>query len=315
VAPAAGQLFTATVTNSSNTAVTWSVNNVAGGNASVGTISAAGLYTAPAVPPSPATVTIKATSSASASSSGSATANIVGPPNPGTGLGTPNLAAGRFLEQATFGPTAADIAHVQQIGINAWLTEQFNLPETAIIDPGSMNSGLLQSQYLNRLSAAPDQLRQRVAYALSQIIVISMNKNIYPDEIVPYLQILSSNAFGNYRTLLGQISVSSQMGKYLDLARSTKPGAMGGANENYAREVMQLFSIGLNMLNLDGSPQLDGLGHTIPTYTQTTIQQVALALTGWIYKNNAWEDFTGPLQPNDANHDMTQKSYLGCSAR
>ena len=314
VAPSATQQFTATVTNSANTNVTWSVGAIAGGNAAVGTISAAGLYTAPAAPPSPPSVTITATSSASASASGMATASIVGPPNPGTGLGTPNLSAGRFLEQAAFGPTTADIAHVQQIGVNAWLAEQFNMPETAIVNPGAQASGALQSQYLSRLSQAPDQLRQRVANALSQIIVISMNKNIYPDEVVPYLQILSGNAFGNYRTLLGQISVSSQMGMYLDLAGSTKPGPMGGANENYARESMQVFSIGLYMLNPDGSQQLDGLGHTIPTYTQTTIQQVALALTGWIYKNNAWQDFTGPLQPNDANHDMTQKSYLGCTS-
>ena len=176
-----------------------------------------------------------------------------------------------------------------------------------------MGSGALQSQYLNRLSQAPDQLRQRVAYALSQIIVISMNKNIYPDEVVPYLQILSRNAFGNYRTLLGEISVSSQMGKYLDLARSTKPGPGGGANENYAREVMQLFSIGLYMLNPDGSQQLDAQGHPIPTYTQATIQQVALALTGWVYTNNAWEDFSGPMVPLEANHDKTQKTFLGCT--
>ena len=176
-----------------------------------------------------------------------------------------------------------------------------------------MGSGALQSQYLSRLSQAPDQLRQRVAYALSQIIVISMNKNIYPDEVVPYLQILSRNAFGNYRTLLGEISVSSQMGKYLDLAKSTKPGAGGGANENYAREVMQLFSIGLYMLNPDGSQQLDAQGHPIPTYNQATIQQVALALTGWVYPNNAWEDFSGPMVPLEANHDTTQKTFLGCT--
>jgi uncharacterized protein (DUF1800 family) len=176
-----------------------------------------------------------------------------------------------------------------------------------------MNSGALQSQYLNRLSQAPDQLRQRVAYALGQIIVISMNKNIYPDEVVPYLQILSRNAFANYRTLLGEISVSSQMGKYLDLAGSTKPGPGGGANENYAREVMQLFSIGLYMLNPDGSQQLDAGGNPIPTYTQTTIQQVARALTGWVYPNNAWEDFSGPMVPLEANHDTTQKSFLGCT--
>ena len=241
------------------------------------------------------------------------TASIVGPPNPGTGLGTPNLSAARFLQQATFGPTPADLAHLQQIGINAWLTEQFNMPETLIADPGSMNSGVLQSQYLSRLSQAPDQLRQRVANALSQIIVISMNKNIYPNEVVPYLQILSKDAFGNYRTLLGDISVSSQMGKYLDLAKSTKPGAGGGANENYAREVMQLFSIGLYMLNPDGSQQLDGQGRPIPTYNQTTIQQVALALTGWVYPNNAWEDFSGPMVPLEANHDTTQKTFLGCT--
>lgn len=75
---------------------------------------------------------------------------------------------------------------------------------------------------------------------------------------------------------------------------------------------MQLFSIGLNMLNLDGSPQLDGLGQTIPTYAQGTIHQIALALTGWVYLNNAWQDFSAPMQPNDGNHDMTQKTYLGC---
>ncbi|HEY2019297.1 MAG TPA: DUF1800 family protein [Bryobacteraceae bacterium] len=313
VAPSASQPFTATVTNSTNTAVTWGVNGTPGGSAALGTITSAGVYTAPAVPPNPATVTVQATSVASSSSVGSAAVSIVGPPNPGPGLGTRNLSAGRFLEQAAFGPTTADIKHLQQIGNSAWITEQFNMPETAVIDPGGMNTGLLQSQYLSRLAAAPDQLRQRVAYALSQIIVISMNKNIYPDEVVPYLQILSKDAFGNYRTLLGDITVSSPMGKYLDLARSTKPTSTGGANENYARESMQLFSIGLYMLNQDGSRQLDGLGNPIPTYNQTTVQQVARALTGWIYLNNAWEDFTAPMQPLDANHDMTQKSFLGCT--
>jgi hypothetical protein len=135
VAPAATQQFTATVTNTSNTAVTWSVNGTAGGSAAAGTISATGLYTAPGTPPSPATVTVTATSAASASASGSASVSIVGPPNPGTGQGTANLAAGRFLEQATFGPGAADIANLHQIGIYAWLTEQFNSPEKVVVDP------------------------------------------------------------------------------------------------------------------------------------------------------------------------------------
>src|SRR5262249_58227074 len=109
-------------------------------------------------------------------------------------------------------------------------------PDRPDRDHRPMTRGRRRQHSPTRLSQAPDQLRQKVAYALGQIIVISMNKNIYPDEIVPYLQIVSRNAFGNYRTLLGEISVSSQMGKYLDLARSMKPGPQGGANQNYARE-------------------------------------------------------------------------------
>src|SRR6185295_7308153 len=100
----------------------------------------------------PANVTIRATSAASTSSSATATASIVASPGPGTGQGTPNLSAGRFLEQAAFGGTPADLAHVKQIGVDAWLTEQFNTPETPILNPGSMSSGAVQSQYLGRLS-------------------------------------------------------------------------------------------------------------------------------------------------------------------
>jgi hypothetical protein len=129
-----------------------------------------------------------------------------------------------------------------------------------------------------RLSTAEDQLRQRVAYALSQIIVISMNKNIYPAEIVPYLQILSRNAFGNYRTLLGEISTSSQMGKYLDIANSNRPANGSAANENYPRELLQLFTIGLWELNTDGSQRLDASERPIPTYDQSTVQQLARTL-------------------------------------
>ncbi len=233
----------------------------------------------------------------------------------GPGKGTPNLASGRFLEQAAFGPTTGDLARVNQLGVDGWLVEQFNLAETPILVPGR-DAGLVQSQYVARLSSAPDQLRQRVIDALSRIIVISANKNIYADELAPYVQILSRNAFGNYRNLLGEISISPQMGKYLDLANSNKPGSNTAPNENYARELMQLFTIGLNRLNMDGSPQLDNLGNSIPTYDQTTIGQVALALTGWTYQgpnNNNWENFTGPLVPHDVNHDMRAKSFLGCN--
>jgi uncharacterized protein (DUF1800 family) len=320
------QSFSANVTGAANTAVTWSVNNVVGGNATVGTISAAGVYTAPGQVPAPATVSGRATSVANPAGSGVAAVTITQPPGGGTSLGTPNLAAGRFLEQAAYGPTPAAIAQVKAMGFSAWLDAQFALPETPINNPGGMLMGQVQSEYLHRITTAPDQLRQRVVYALSQIIVISANKNIYPDELVPYLQILSRNAFGNYRTLLDEISHSSQMGKYLDLANSNKPMGVSAANENFARELMQLFTIGLYLLNPDGSRQMthqlkpDGTPDlTLPlipirAYDQATVQQVALALTGWTYQGpnaNNWDNFSGPLQASEQNHDTRAKQLVG----
>lgn len=316
LAPFATRQFTATVTGTSNLSVTYSVNGITGGNAEVGTISAAGLYTAPAMGTTAQVFTIGAASVASPASSASATITILGPPDAGTGQGTANLAAARLLEQATFGPTSASIARVREIGADAWIAEQFALPETPVILPEGNNNSVVRHQYLSRLSTAEDQLRQRVAYALSQIIVISMNKNIYPAEIVPYLQILSRNAFGNYRTLLGEISTSSQMGKYLDIANSNRPANGSSANENYPRELLQLFTIGLWELNPDGSQRLDASDRPIPTYDQSTVQQIALAFTGWTYpgpRANNWEDFSGPLQPRDANHDTRAKAFLGCA--
>ena len=108
------------------------------------------------------------------------------------------------------------------------------MPETAIGNPVNDNR-IVKSQLLNRLAMAPDQLRQKVAYALSVIIVISMNKNNYAEQTAPYLQTLSHHAFGNHRTLIREIAISSQMGKYLDLANSNKPSNSGGANENFPR--------------------------------------------------------------------------------
>lgn len=307
----------ASVTGTANTAVTWSVNGVMGGNTAFGTVSTTGQYQAPATPPTPATVSVRATSVANATAYANASITITGGGSGGGGApgsGLANLAAGRFLEQAAYGPTPAELTRVKTIGIEAWLDEQFAMPETPIAVP-SDNHGV-QAQYLHRLAVAPDQLRQRVAYALSQIIVISINKNNYPNEIVPYLQILSRNAFGNYRTLLGEITISPQMGKYLDLANSNKPSAGSAANENYARELMQLFTIGLYRLNLDGSLQLDAQGNPIRAYEQYTVQQVALALTGWTFAgpgNNNWENFSGPMQSREVNHDTGPKVFVGAS--
>lgn len=244
----------------------------------------------------------------------------------------PDLTEGRFLEQASFGPTAAEIAKVRSLGIKGWLDSQFAMPETAIPILPQIGWATTPSQTLIRLATAPDQLRQRMAWTLGEIIVISMNKNLYSDTFVPYLRILSGNAFGNYRTLLSEIAKSPQMGKYLDMANSNKPleadrrtdgmvGLLGGANENFARELMQLFTIGLNALNLDGSTKLVN-GQPVPTYTQTDVRQIALALTGWTYPTaagaipaaNNVENFLPPvMETRPANHDTTQKTFLGCT--
>ena len=223
------------------------------------------------------------------------------------------IKAGRFLEQAAFGPTPAEMDKILQMGTDAWLDQQLTMAETPIPVPASM--GEARGQYLNRLAHAPDQVRQKTIWALGQIIVVSSNKNNYPAEYVPYLQILSKHAFGNYRALLREIATSPQMGKYLDMANSIKPGPTSQPNENFVRELKQLFTIGLYQLNPDGSNALDGQGKPIPTYSQNDIRQFALAATGWTYPGaNAtginWENFSGPLQPRPTLHDTTAKTLL-----
>lgn len=305
--------FTATVTGTSNTAVAWS--------ATAGSISSTGLYTAPATMPSSVTVTIRATSVADSTKFAQATVTLQTTPGGGTaGNNGADLTAGRFLEQAAFGPTPQELSNVHAQGISTWLDNQFAMPESAFPIPSGY--GPVQSLTLNRMVTAPDQLRQKMAWVLGQIIVISMNKNIYADEYVPYQQILSHDAFSNFRTLLGDITMSPQMGKYLDLANSNKAGVGSGANENYARELMQLFSIGLYKLNLDGSQMLVN-GLPVPTYTQADIVQHAAALTGWTYPTapgsqpapNNWENFSSPvMETRQANHDTTAKTLVnGCT--
>lgn len=310
----ASQPFIATVTGTANTAVIWAVNGIAGGSASIGTIDAAGLYTAPTNMPGSPAITIRATSAASAVAYAQAAVTLTAPLPPPVWL-----PGARFLEQTSFGPTPATLAQVQQIGIDAYLQQQFSLPETPIPNPGDNSMGTLRTWVLYNYGTAPDQLRQRVAYSLSQIIVTSANKLIYPDEMLPWLTLLSEHAFGNYSNLLKAVTMCPSMGKFLDLANSVKPNMLSGANENYARELMQLFTIGLWMLNQDGSQAKDANNQPIPTYSQQTVQQVALALTGWTYptkpgatpQNFNWEYFGAPMEPRQQNHDLSAKSILG----
>jgi uncharacterized protein (DUF1800 family) len=301
--------FQATVSGNANQAVTWKVNGVPGGDSTVGTITTGGLYTAPNSIPTSGMATVSAVSAADGLTQGAATVIIQDPFA---------ITYGRFLEQSTFGPTPQLMAQVRQVGIQAFLDEQFAMPESSWPAPNvATRQGAVDSFFLNA-ATGQDQLRQRVIYALSEVFVIAMNKNTNGNEITPWLQLLSRNAFGNYRTLLREITLDATMGKYLDLANSAKPGVFGGANENYPREIMQLLSIGLYELNPDGSISTDRQGQPMLAYTQNDVRQLALALTGWTYGNQSGVPpqsrnsnyYPGPMLPVAAYHDTSAKTIL-----
>jgi uncharacterized protein (DUF1800 family) len=238
------------------------------------------------------------------------------------GLSNPQVsaaAARRFLEQAAFGPTPADALHVQQIGFQSWINEQLAMPPvssySAVASQGGMATALLTNAVTN-----PDQLRQRVAFALSQIFVTSLNKLIWNQAMAPYQQMLLNDAFVNYRQLLGDVTLSPGMGQYLDMANNAKanPSANIVANENYAREVLQLFSLGTKLLNPDGTPQYDSNNLPVPTYSQFTITEFARVFTGWTYAPapgnpvvwGAYVNQNGPMVPYAPMHDTGSKTLL-----
>ena len=207
--------------------------------------------------------------------------------------------AARFLMQATYGPTLDEIVALTNSSYESWLDQQFALPATSHLDFGlDINffietvSGL-NSNRSNRLSVwnriameAPDQLRQRMAFALSQIFVVS---DVSSDLILhhahtQYYDLLVENAFTSYRELLEIVSLDQAMGLYLGMAGNQRASVVRNVmrpDENFAREVMQLFSIGLVELELDGTPKLDSQGNEIPTYDQAMVEEFAKVFTGW----------------------------------
>jgi uncharacterized protein (DUF1800 family) len=397
------QQFSASVTGSTSTGVTWSVNGVAGGNPTLGTIDATGRFTAPATLPQPNSVSVQAASQANPgvqgtsavtlmnpipvvtainpttiglgqftlvvtgskfvngatvlfggaalattfvsatelAASGSASAAQVGSvtvtvqnPNPGlivspssrvatvtSGQVATPAAAVRFLEQSTFGPTSVGLNQLEQTGFTPFLIDQFNAPMSTYPDPASTVNTLTPTQqifFTNALTGF-DQLRQRVALALSEIWVTSGN-TIPPQGMAPYMRLLTQDAFANYRTVMFDVTLSPAMGRYLDMVNNDKPNVAANthANENYARELMQLFTLGLNQLNEDGTLRLDGSGHPIPTYTQNDVQSFARVFTGWTYPtapnatlvkhNPAY--WLGPMEAFESNHDALSKTLL-----
>jgi hypothetical protein len=229
-------------------------------------------------------------------------------------------AAHRFLEQAAFGPTSADAASLQTIGYQAWLNQQLALPVISNYNSVTGSQGGLPNAFLANAVTNSDQLRQRVAFALSEIFTISVTKIIWNEDMVPYEQMLINDAFTNYRKILGDVTLSPGMGNYLDMANNAKanPAAGTAANENYAREVMQLFSMGDVLLNQDGSPQIDpSTGQPAPAYLQPNISELARVFTGWTYVNPNgppnWPSYinsSGPMVPYNAMHDFGSKTLL-----
>jgi uncharacterized protein (DUF1800 family) len=211
-------------------------------------------------------------------------------------------AAGRFLNQATFGPTVNNILYVESNGIAASVDEQLGVAayQIPLADPnpetlGDCGSFACDTEYYwwNDILFGQDQLRQRVAYELSKLFVISLD-SVDARYLPNYLNILSNDAFGNWLTLMQDVTLSPAMGTYLDMANSAAPSAGQHADENYARELMQLFSIGTYKLNQDGSLVLDSSGNPVPNYTSAIVQNFALAYTGWTWANN---DCSAPTSP------------------
>jgi len=229
-------------------------------------------------------------------------------------------AARRFLEQGAFGPTPSDAANVQTLGFQAWLTQQVALAQVSNYNVITSDQGGMPSHFLTNAVSNPDQLRQRVAFALSQIFVTSIQKLIWNQNMVLFQNMLLGDAFSNYRQIMADVTLSPAMGQYLDMANNAMADASTGslANENYARELMQLFTIGTVMLNLDGSIQYDSNNLPIATYAQATVAEFARVYTGWTYAPAAgqpveWDAYitsNGPMAPYPAQHDSGSKQLL-----
>ena len=243
--------------------------------------------------------------------------------------------ASRFLAQATFGPAPAEIARVQALGYSAWIDDQFSRPVShhlpyVLANPSPFLSPLYPdtlafNSWWQQSIAAPDQLRQRVAFALSEILVISdmgvlSNNSIY---LSSYYDTLLDGAFGNYHDLLKAVTLTPAMGNYLTMRNNSKANYATGMHpdENYAREINQLFSIGLYRLWPDGTLVENAAGNLVPTYTQATVQGFAAAFTGWNYHQRSPERppprqlvsarrFYGPDDPRSHVHDLGPKLTL-----
>jgi uncharacterized protein (DUF1800 family) len=428
-----------TVTGSQDTALTWTVNGISGGNAQIGTINAKGVYTAPAVVPNPNVVVVQATSVDNPNSTMIANVQVLNPvpvllsatpttvntgassvvlsgasfingatvlengvpvptqfnsgsqltatvdptvagpfdlqvqnPDPGSAVsadvveqvpGTPPTPlvepadASRFLMQATFGGSEADINHLSTIGYNAWFSEQFAISNT-LHEPYTERAIILNTQpacatgdavcnqklflqtggdqyfeqpFWATALTGKDALRKRVQFALSELFVISSQDAVVgqmPRGVANYYDMLGNDAFGNFRQLLQDVTLSPMMGVYLSTL-ANEGNSQVDPDENYAREVMQLLTIGLWQLNPDGTQQLDGSGNPIPTYSLNDVVGIAKVFTGFSWNmggntsDQAWSGYGAayagpgfgqdllPMTAYPTHHSTAEKDFLG----
>lgn len=252
----------------------------------------------------------------------------------------------RFLTQTTFGPTPTDVSRVTSMGYEAWIDEQLGKPGLQLSHVDMSKAALLatKSDRPRALEALhtwwtqalndPAQLRQRVAFALSEIMVVSSMDGTLGDNgllLASYMDMLNRSVDGNYRQLLENVALHPAMGIYLSHRGNRKEDTKSGRvpDENFAREVMQLFSIGLQDLNMDGSPKLVN-GKPVESYTSDDVKGLAKVFTGfswWIppdktslewwrcfYRNDTCKDerqLTTSMSSYAQEHSITEKKFLG----
>jgi len=239
-----------------------------------------------------------------------------------------HYAAARFLEQASMGPSPTMVSQVKALGIDKWIASQMKLTPTKIVTPQSMVNyddqldkpaaermgDFYNLNLFNVLIGSEDQLRIRTSWVLSNFLVVSTRK-VAEYGGIEYLNMLQTNAFGQYGELLKDLTRSPGMGTYLDNNQNTK----WQLNENYGRELMQLFSVGLVQLNLDGTFKRDASGKVLETYTQQDVIEITRALTGWetvpnptdLKNNRNWANYGKPMIESSGRHDTNGKTFLG----